>query len=288
MEAEAFERLRTNPNELLVVEAAMQKKTPSPLLMVVSCDDEPHTSKPTQKIIGSTSGRRQAPPVRNTRFENTSTFRIICSPLFLPSKLPRPQTRRDQFTMSSSAFRFARHSPAVAAIVTSSWSCSSTSKCDAPAAEEKPTMPYTGMKLDSKGDFHNLFPRRQLWQPKHEYPWWDKDWDGKSPARSGDDEEDRKKMRKLRKEGVTRHIILVRHGQYDETEQDDTKRILTEVGRQQAEYTGKRLKEMLDDANEKFGPCNIKVVRVSNMARAKESKQIHHPACEMVLFSILI
>lgn len=171
--------------------------------------------------------------------------------------------------------------------MTSSWSFSSSSKCESPpAAEEKPATPSFGMNPDSKGDFYNMFPRRQLWQPKHEYPWWDKDWDGKSPPRTGDDEEDRKKMRKLRKEGVTRHIILVRHGQYDETEQDDTKRNLTEVGRQQAEYTGKRLKEMLDGANEKFGPCNIKVVRVSNMSRAKESKQLQDPAVEMVLFSI--
>lgn len=175
--------------------------------------------------------------------------------------------------MSSSVFRFTRHSPAVAAILTSSWSFTSNPKCDAPAPENKPATPSVGMNRDSKGDFHNLFPRRQLWQPKQEYPWWDKDWDGKSPARSGDDEADRAEMRKLRKEGVTRHIILVRHGQYDETEQEDAKRTLTEVGRKQADLTGKRLREMLDGVNEEFGPCNIKVVRVSNMTRAKESKQ---------------
>mmetsp|Transcript_44327 Transcript_44327/g.106783 ORF Transcript_44327/g.106783 Transcript_44327/m.106783 type:complete len:326 (+) Transcript_44327:53-1030(+) len=190
--------------------------------------------------------------------------------------------------MSSSVFRFARRSPAVAAIVTSSWSFSSSSKCDdaPPAAEEKPATPSFGMNPDSKGDFHNLFPRRQLWQPKQEYPWWDKDWDGKSPARTGDDEADRKQMRKLRKEGVTRHIILVRHGQYDETERDDAKRTLTEVGRQQADYTGKRLREMLDGVNEEFGPCNIKVVRVSNMTRAKETADIiasHLPGAERPL-----
>jgi len=142
------------------------------------------------------------------------------------------------------------------------------------------------MNPETKGDFHNLFPRRQLWQPKQEYPYWDKDWDGKSPARMGDDEADRAKMRKLRKEGVTRHIILVRHGQYDETEQDDAKRTLTEVGRKQADYTGKRLKEMLDGASEKFGPCSIKVIRVSNMARAKETADIiasHLPDVEGAL-----
>lgn len=81
-------------------------------------------------------------------------------------------------------------------------------------------------------------------------------------------------MRQLRKDGVTRHIILIRHGQYVETEKDDEKRVLTELGRKQAELTGKRLKEMLDGASKEFGPCNIKVVRVSNMARAKETADI--------------
>jgi len=73
---------------------------------------------------------------------------------------------------------------------------------------------------------------------------------------------------------VTRHIILVRHGQYDETDKDDSKRILTPLGREQAHLTGIRLREMLEGANEEFGPCNIKVVRVSNLARAKETAEI--------------
>jgi serine/threonine-protein phosphatase PGAM5 len=154
--------------------------------------------------------------------------------------------------------------------MTSKWSSSAkASKCD--AAENNHRQKF-GMFAEESGDFRNLFPKRQLWQPSSPYPLWDKDWDSRNPTPSGDDDVDRRKMRKLRKEGVTRHVILVRHGQYDETEQDDAKRILTETGRKQADYTGKRLKEMLDGANAKYGACNIKVVRVSNMARAKESK----------------
>lgn len=42
-------------------------------------------------------------------------------------------------------------------------------------------------------------------------------WDGKHPPSTGDDHADRHKLRQIRKHGVTRHIILVRHGQYDET-----------------------------------------------------------------------
>jgi serine/threonine-protein phosphatase PGAM5 len=134
-----------------------------------------------------------------------------------------------------------------------------------------------GMNRKAEGDFHHLFPRRQLWQPKVEYPLWDNNWDGRHPSFSpgvDDPDEHRRRMRTLRHTGVTRHIILVRHGQYQELEQEDAKRILTPLGRQQAEYTGKRLREMLDGVNEEFGPCRIKVVRVSDMARAKETADI--------------
>ena len=74
--------------------------------------------------------------------------------------------------------------------------------------------------------FHNLFPLRQLWKPKVEYPLWDEDWDGRKLELSKDyddcDDKDRAKKeremkRYVRKHGVTRHIILIRHGQYDET-----------------------------------------------------------------------
>mmetsp|Transcript_115440 Transcript_115440/g.172476 ORF Transcript_115440/g.172476 Transcript_115440/m.172476 type:complete len:318 (-) Transcript_115440:41-994(-) len=172
--------------------------------------------------------------------------------------------------MNPGARRFSRHVPAVAAVVTSAWTAksSSASKCEAPPKKS------FGMVPDAEGDFHNLFPKRQLWQPKVEYPLWDANWDDRKPTPTGNEEEDRNRMRQLRKDGVTRHIILVRHGQYDETERDDEKRLLTELGRKQADLTGRRLKVMMDGASEEFGPCNIKVVHVSNMARAKETADI--------------
>ena len=117
--------------------------------------------------------------------------------------------------MASSGARLFRHSiPAFAGVVSASWTAttSGTSGTSATASkcEEKKDF---GMVKDAEGEFHNLFPKRQLWQPKLEYPLWDKNWDGKLPAPSGDDEQDRKQLRELRKNGVTRHIILVRHGQ---------------------------------------------------------------------------
>ena len=56
-------------------------------------------------------------------------------------------------------------------------------------------------------------------------------------------------------QGVTRHVILIRHGQYDETHKDDARRILTELGRRQAKRTGERLAELIKEA----GPGRLKV-----------------------------
>jgi len=144
-----------------------------------------------------------------------------------------------------------------------------------PSAPQKEVgVVVSGMQRDEPGVFHDLFPKRQLWQPKKPYPLWDDNWDGKKIKLSGDKEADKDRMRKIRKEGVTRHIILIRHGQYDETHQEDEKRILTEIGRKQADLTGQRIAEMIQGADEKFGPCNVKIMRVSGMARAKETADI--------------
>eukprot|EP00979_Chaetoceros_neogracilis_P008902 scaffold2002_cov245-Chaetoceros_neogracile.AAC.3 len=122
--------------------------------------------------------------------------------------------------------------------------------------------------------FHDLFPLRQLWKPKSPYPLWDANWDGNKPESTGDKQKDHENSRYTRKNGVTRHIILIRHGQYDETHSEDEKRILTPLGREQAELTGKRLAEMIAGIDKQFGPCGVKTIRVSNMARAKETADI--------------
>lgn len=189
--------------------------------------------------------------------------------------------------------RIARHAfPAAAATILTSWSNTSYSNCDANVAStsSSPSSPVTtttptptklnrdkiaGFDSSENGDFYGLFPERQLWKPKVEYPLWDTNWDGLMPPTTGDKDEDRRRKRQTRKEGVTRHVILIRHGQYTENEKLDENRILTELGRQQADYTGRRLKEMIEGVEgTDFKGCNIKVVRVSNMARAKETADI--------------
>jgi len=138
---------------------------------------------------------------------------------------------------------------------------------------------------EEDGLYHGLFPRRQLWRPRVEYPLWDNDWDQRRPppiekVESEEGEDGNKQMteaqreRYIRKKGITRHIILIRHGQYQENFKEDSKRLLTPLGRKQAELTGNRLGKIIHGVNEEFGPCRVKVVRVSDLARAKETADI--------------
>jgi serine/threonine-protein phosphatase PGAM5 len=124
--------------------------------------------------------------------------------------------------------------------------------------------------------YANLFPKRQLYIPKKEYPLWDANWDNRQPTPLENKDEERKKQRWIRKSGTTRHIILIRHGQYDETHKEDEKRTLTKLGREQADLTGKRIAEMIrgEGGDSKFTPCRVKVLRVSNLTRAKETADI--------------
>lgn len=56
--------------------------------------------------------------------------------------------------------------------------------------------------------------------------------------------DDQKLNNEKYKPKVVRHLILIRHGQYNLDGKLDADRILTKLGRLQAEYTGKRLKEL--------------------------------------------
>ncbi|KAL3945801.1 MAG: hypothetical protein SGBAC_000073 [Bacillariaceae sp.] len=137
-------------------------------------------------------------------------------------------------------------------------------------------------KLERNKDttlFQNQCLERQMHKPKLPYPAWDYNWDGKVIDGTTDLEGHR--SGKARKQmGKTRHVILVRHGQYDETFPEDEKRKLTALGRRQASKTGKRLATWAEGtdtfAKSCFnGPClMVTKVRVSNMTRAKETAEL--------------
>lgn len=69
----------------------------------------------------------------------------------------------------------------------------------------------------------------------------------------------------FKKPTATRHLILIRHGQYEVDGVTDEQRVLTKLGRTQAQYTGKRLKEL-----------NLPYTTLikSTMARAQETANI--------------
>ena len=119
--------------------------------------------------------------------------------------------------------------------------------------------------------------KRQLFKPKVPYPLWDYNWDGKM---TNDTSMDGQASGRGNVSGTIRHIFLVRHGQYEEDvdgvdgDKNDKLRKLTPLGRIQAEQTGKRLAKLQKGIDEKFGPCDIKIIRSSDMTRAKETAEI--------------
>ncbi|EDX00942.1 serine/threonine-protein phosphatase Pgam5, mitochondrial isoform X1 [Drosophila yakuba] len=106
-------------------------------------------------------------------------------------------------------------------------------------------------------------------------PWalWDTNWDCREPRalvrplRNSQPEEENRYNAELEKAKAkkARHIILVRHGEYLDVGDSDDTHHLTDRGRKQAEFTGKRLSEL--------GIKWDKIV-ASTMVRAQETSDI--------------
>ena len=174
----------------------------------------------------------------------------------------------------SKMFAFRRYGQRVAAAAAvgsaSLWQgyqLTSFTKCE---VKQEPAIKIETEKKQVEEKFYHgsEYPEKAIRKPNLPYPLWDPNWDGLEVENATS-----KEKREIRKKGVTKHIILVRHGQYVE-DKDPEKRVLTPLGREQAELTGKRLAEMMHGVNEEFGECNIKVIRVSNMIRAIETADI--------------
>ncbi|KAK7871299.1 hypothetical protein R5R35_007574 [Gryllus longicercus] len=109
---------------------------------------------------------------------------------------------------------------------------------------------------------------------------WDTNWDRMEPQSlvkpsSGtvDDNRFNEEVQKV-KPKATRHILLIRHGQYNLDGTRDSERTLTELGKQQAVRTGERLKEL--------ALPYTKLVR-STMTRATQTAQYIEQALEKEL-----
>lgn len=152
--------------------------------------------------------------------------------------------------------------------------------------------------------FYGQCLKRQMFKPVLPYPSWNYNWDGRmtpgttleafragvqnvksDPAvdeveadGNSSSSEDPSKAKKRRRKKKSRHIILVRHGQYEE-KPEEKDRVLTPLGRFQARATGKRLAQIAQGAKHFFpdnfnGPCHIKAIHVSDLIRAKETAEL--------------
>ncbi|KAG7204674.1 hypothetical protein KM043_005089 [Ampulex compressa] len=102
---------------------------------------------------------------------------------------------------------------------------------------------------------------------------WDHNWDRRNPKslvkpmqiNNESDENKYNDQFAAKRATSIRHLILIRHGQYHMEGKNDSERMLTELGRKQANATGKRLKEL------NFPYSSI---IVSSMTRAQETADI--------------
>ncbi|XP_067636869.1 serine/threonine-protein phosphatase Pgam5, mitochondrial isoform X2 [Eurosta solidaginis] len=110
-------------------------------------------------------------------------------------------------------------------------------------------------------------------RPISEAAIWDSDWDCRDPSsivrplKNDTPQEQNRYNSELEKMSVkaTRHVVLVRHGQYLDVGEHDKDHHLTELGRLQAKYTGQRLHAL--------GIKWDKII-VSTMTRAQETSEL--------------
>ena len=94
---------------------------------------------------------------------------------------------------------------------------------------------------------------------------WDNNWDRRAPTPDATDSTDGERPKKP---SAKRHLILIRHGQYDLSQPQDKLRVLTELGHQQAAATGKRLNELQTAKKKRFN-----VIVHSTMTRAIQTTE---------------
>jgi len=136
---------------------------------------------------------------------------------------------------------------------------------------------------------------------------WDLNWDKRNPdakvrplKEDANESEIEKRDEDVKKAHpkANRTIILVRHGQYNLEATKDSERYLTELGKEQADFTGKRLSELVKhlktktpkDLNGNPSPLTVNFVK-STMTRATETANIilkhfpeiqDHQSCDMI------
>jgi len=119
------------------------------------------------------------------------------------------------------------------------------------------TLALVAMSYDGDKRTDNIRARTQ----------WDDNWDRRAPPANAADNMDGKQPKKST---ATRNLILIRHGQYDHRydleHKPDELRVLTHLGHQQAEITGKRLRELQETSDSGYN-----AIIHSSLKRARET-----------------
>ncbi|XP_055368140.1 serine/threonine-protein phosphatase PGAM5, mitochondrial isoform X2 [Betta splendens] len=142
--------------------------------------------------------------------------------------------------------------------------------------------------------FTVLRAAQPAWAPANHTPAptghaWDFNWDKRDPSALSNGKkkespaEDPSSERDNGKPKATRHILLIRHSQYNLSGNSDKERILTPLGREQAELTGQRLAAL---------GMKYDVLIHSSMSRAVEtaniiSKHLPGPGVDLVSCDLL-
>ncbi|XP_008295818.1 serine/threonine-protein phosphatase PGAM5, mitochondrial isoform X5 [Stegastes partitus] len=140
--------------------------------------------------------------------------------------------------------------------------------------------------------FNVLQAAQPAWTPASHTPAptghaWDFNWDKRDPSSLSNGKkkesvtEDPSSEQDNGKPKATRNILLIRHSQYNLSGNSDKERILTPLGREQAELTGQRLAAL---------GLKYDVLIHSSMARATETANIiskHLPGVELVSCDLL-
>ena len=85
------------------------------------------------------------------------------------------------------------------------------------------------------------------------------------------------KISDVKKHRTARHLLLVRHGQYAIEEKRDDARVLTPVGKQQADICARRLLSIHEAATSFYEKCSLASLTSSTLTRAVQTADIISP-----------
>ena len=111
-----------------------------------------------------------------------------------------------------------------------------------------------------------------------EYSKWNYNWDKRDPSNLINPS----KLQKLENDSdqsiqllneytpcASRHLIFIRHGQYNNQHKDDKKRTLTQLGQEQAVFTGIRLRELGISFDKVIESSMTRAIETSSLIRAQ-------------------